>query len=168
MKLKSLAIEVIYALPSASLAGEAGLHTPDAPRLLWLQKSVSSLLWCSSFWIPLGFRFHNVYHHHCIMTFKRQSQQTPRFFSAGIHKVILLSAKSLQSCLTLCDPMDRSPPGPTVHGFPRQEYCSGLPCPPPRDLPYPGIEPMSLTSPALAGKFFTISTTRKAHGDITW
>ena len=120
-----------------------------------------------SFWIPLGFRFHNVYHHHCIVTFKRQSQQTPHFFSAGIHKVILLHAKSLQSCLTLCDPMDHSPPGPTVHGFPRQEYCSGLPCPPPRDLPHPGIEPMSLTSPALAGKFFPISTTRKAHGDIT-
>ena len=70
-----------------------------------------------SFWIPLGFRFHNVYHHHCIMTFKRQSQQTPLFFSEGIHQVILLRAKSLQSCLTLCDPMDCSPPGPTVYGI---------------------------------------------------
>ena len=35
--------------------------------------------------------------------------------------------------------------------FSRQEYWSGLPCSPPRDLPDPGIEPMSLTSPALAG-----------------
>ena len=34
---------------------------------------------------------------------------------------------------------------------------SGLPCPPPEDLPNPGIEPMSLTSPALAGGFFTTS-----------
>ena len=34
--------------------------------------------------------------------------------------------------------------------FSRQEYWSGLPCPPPEDLPDPGIEPESLTSPALA------------------
>ena len=34
-------------------------------------------------------------------------------------------------------------------GFPRQEYWSGLPCPPPGDLPDPGIKPASLMSPAL-------------------
>ena len=44
-------------------------------------------------------------------------------------------------------------------GFSRQEYWSGLPCPPPGDLPDPGIKPESLTSPALAGGFFTISAT---------
>ena len=42
--------------------------------------------------------------------------------------------------------------------FSRQEYWSGLPCLPPGDLPDPGIEPTSLTSPALAGRFFTTST----------
>jgi len=40
-------------------------------------------------------------------------------------------------------------------GFSRQEYWSGLLCPPPGDLPHPGIEPRSLMSPALAGGFFT-------------
>ena len=35
--------------------------------------------------------------------------------------------------------------------FSRQEYWSGLPCPPPGDLPKPGTEPASLRSPALAG-----------------
>ena len=40
-------------------------------------------------------------------------------------------------------------------GFPRQEYWIGLPFPPPEDLPNPGIEPMSLKCPALAGRFFT-------------
>ena len=40
-------------------------------------------------------------------------------------------------------------------GFSRQEYWSGLPCPPPGDLPNPGIKPTSLMSPALAGKFYT-------------
>ena len=41
--------------------------------------------------------------------------------------------------------------------FSRQEYWSGLPCPPPRDLPDPGIKPASLISPALAGRLFTTS-----------
>ena len=47
--------------------------------------------------------------------------------------------------------------------FPRQEYWSGLPCPPLGDLPNPGIEPMSLMSPALAGGFFTTSATWEAR-----
>ena len=42
-------------------------------------------------------------------------------------------------------------------GFPRQEYWSGLPFPPPGDLPDPGIEPTSSVSPALAGGFLTTS-----------
>ena len=66
-----------------------------------------------------------------------------------------MHAKSLQSCLTLCDPMDFSPPGSSVLGFSRQEYWSGMPCPPPGDLPNSGIETTSLMSPALAGGFFT-------------
>ena len=47
--------------------------------------------------------------------------------------------------------------------FSRQEYCSGLPFPSPRDLPDPGIEPASLTSPALASGFFTTSSTGEAE-----
>ena len=50
---------------------------------------------------------------------------------------------------------------PLSMGFSRQEYWSGLPCPPPGDLPGPGIEPTSLTSPALTGRFFTTSATWK-------
>ena len=44
-------------------------------------------------------------------------------------------------------------------GFTRQEYWSGLPLSPSGDLPDPGIEPVSLTSPASVGGFFTTSTT---------
>ena len=51
---------------------------------------------------------------------------------------------------------------PLSVGFSRQEYWSGLPCPPPGDLPNPGIEPTSLMSPSLAGGFFTASTTWEA------
>ena len=65
--------------------------------------------------------------------------------------------KSIWSCLTLCNHMDPSPPGSSagfssknLMGFSRQEYWSGLPCPPPGALPDPGIKPESLASPALA------------------
>ena len=51
---------------------------------------------------------------------------------------------------------------PLSMGFSRQEYWSGLPCPPPGELPDPGIGPASLLSPALAGGFFTTSATWEA------
>ena len=47
--------------------------------------------------------------------------------------------------------------------FSRQEYWSELPCPPPGDLLDPGIKPMSLMSPALAGGFLTTSVTWEAQ-----
>ena len=54
-------------------------------------------------------------------------------------------AKLLQLCMTLCSPMDYSPaptlPSPLSVGFSRQESYIGLPCPPPGDIPNPGIEP---------------------------
>ena len=54
---------------------------------------------------------------------------------------------------------------PLSMGFSRREYCSGWPCPPPGDLPHPGIEPASLMSPALTGRFFTTSATWEAQGE---
>ena len=48
---------------------------------------------------------------------------------------------------------------PLSRGFSKQEFWSGLPCSPPGDLPDPGIKPTFLTSPALAGGFFTTSAT---------
>ena len=50
--------------------------------------------------------------------------------------------------------------------FSRQEHWSGLPRPPPGDLPNPGIEPVSLMSPAVAGGLFTTSTTWEAPGEL--
>ena len=50
---------------------------------------------------------------------------------------------------------------PLFMGFSRQDYWSGLTCPPPGDLSDPGVEPASLKSPALAGRFFTTSTPRE-------
>ena len=50
---------------------------------------------------------------------------------------------------------------PLSIGFPRQEYWSGLPFPPPGDLPHPETKP---TFPALAGRFFTAEPPRKTKG----
>ena len=52
---------------------------------------------------------------------------------------------------------------PLSMGFSRQEYCSGLLCPPPEDLPNPGVKPASLMSPALAGGFFSTHATWEAQ-----
>ena len=59
-----------------------------------------------------------------------------------------------QSCPTLCDPMDYSPPGFSSMEFSRQECWSRLPFPSPGDLPDPGIEPRSpaLQTDALASE----------------
>ena len=65
----------------------------------------------------------------------------------------------LQSYLTLCDPKDCSRQAPLSMGFSKQEPRSGLPFPSPGDLPAPGREPSFLTSPALAGGFFSTSAT---------
>ena len=70
------------------------------------------------------------------------------------------SPVDVQSLHTICQ-------APLPMGFSRQEYGSGLPCPPPGDLPDSGIEPTSLRSPALAGRFFSASATREALFSIT-
>ena len=56
------------------------------------------------------------------------------------------AAKSLQSCPTLSDPIDGSPPGFLSLGFSRQEHWSGLPFPSPRREHYSAIKENKLMS----------------------
>ena len=71
---------------------------------------------------------------------------------------------STKLCLTLCYPMDSSPPGSTLSmGFPRQKYWGGLPFPSPGNLADPGIKP---TSPSLAGGFFTMEPPGKPSNAV--
>ena len=70
------------------------------------------------------------------------------------HHVCLVT----QSCPSLCDPMDCSLLDSFVHGFPRQEYWSGLPFPPPGDLSNPGIK---LAVPTLVVGFSYTKPPRK-------
>ena len=60
----------------------------------------------------------------------------------------------MHACVQSCNPMDCSPQLPLSVEFSREYHCQ-LPIPTPGDLLDPGIEPTSLASPALAGRFFT-------------
>ena len=82
-------------------------------------------------------------------------EQHPRSWAAVIIVLWLLS------CPALCDPMDCSPPGSSVHRISKEEYWRGLPFPSPGDLSNPGIEPKS---PGLAGGFFTTESLGKPRG----
>ena len=65
----------------------------------------------------------------------------------------LVYCMDVQSCPTLCNPMNCSPPGSSVRGIFQARTLDGLPFFSSGDLPIPGIEPVSLTSAALAGGF---------------
>ena len=71
-----------------------------------------------------------------------------------------------QSCLTLCDPMDYSPPGSSVDGIFQAKILEWLTLPSPGDLPDPGVELESLWSPALTGRFFTTRATWEAPVEV--
>ena len=69
---------------------------------------------------------------------------------AFLESLFISATKWLQSYPTLCNSMDRSPPGSSVRGFSRKESWSELPCPPSGDLPNLGIKPLSLMFPAVS------------------
>ena len=72
-----------------------------------------------------------------------------------------MHARLLQSRQTLCDPLDCSPPGSSVHGILQariQEWVAMLSS---RGSSDPGMEPTSLVSPAFVGRFFTTESPGK-------
>ena len=75
-------------------------------------------------------------------------------------------AQSLSRLWLSATPWTVACQAPLSMGFSRQEYCSGLPCPPPGDLPDPGIQPASPKPPALAGRVFTTSIAWEAQTHI--
>ena len=72
------------------------------------------------------------------------------------------AAKSLQSCPTLCNPIDGSPPGSPVPGILQARKLEWVAIPSSRGSSPPGFETMFIKSPALTGGFFTTSTTWEA------
>ena len=72
---------------------------------------------------------------------------------------MLYYASSLQSCLTLYNLWTVTHQAPLSIGFSSQEHWSSLSFPTPVDPPNQGLNPSFIISPALAGRFFTTSTT---------
>ena len=70
----------------------------------------------------------------------------------GLGTCVRAVTQSLSWVWLFATPGTVAPQAPLAMGFPKQEYWSGLPFPPPGDLPNPGMEP---ESPAWVGRFFT-------------
>ena len=71
-----------------------------------------------------------------------------------------MCAKSFQLCPTVCDPIDCSPPGSSVHGILQAEILEWVAIPFSRGSSDPGIELVPLMPPALVGRFFTTSANK--------
>ena len=84
------------------------------------------------------------------------------FVTAVVLLIVAMHVGSVLSDSLRRDRVARQAPLPMA--LFRQEYWSGLPFPPPEDLPDPGTEPASLLSPALASKFFITELPGKADG----
>ena len=112
-------------------------HPPHSlPPTWWvIRNPIASSLWCS---IPAGF---------CSMM--------------GVSGPCVLSHSTVSDSAI---PWTVTHQDPLSMGFFRQDYWSGLPCPPPGDLPDPGIEPTS-ASPALIGRFFTTDSPEKPRSE---
>ena len=78
-------------------------------------------------------------------------------YSCSVYAYVFIINILISLCVLSCFSSVWACQAPLSMGFSRQEYYSGLPCPPPGDLPDPGIEPESLMSPALVSRFFTTS-----------
>ena len=81
----------------------------------------------------------------------------------GHHRDWNVHAHLLQSCWPFATLWTVAHQAPLSMRISRQESWSGLPCPPPGDLPSLGIKPVPLKSPAMAGRFFTTSAAWEAR-----
>ena len=84
-----------------------------------------------------------------------QIKITTRHHLTPIRMFYLCLCSVAQLHLTLCNPMDCRPPGSSVHRIFQARILEWVAISFSSDLPDPGIEPMSLVSPTLAGRFFT-------------
>ena len=102
-------------------------------RSVWLEYNTDQTWW----WSTWGAREkHRLYFYFIYLSIH---------LPAGLYMCCAVLCLITQSCPTLCNPMTVARQAPLSMGFSRQEYWSGLPCPPPGNLPNLGIEPRSPT-----------------------
>ena len=103
-------------------------------------------------WLHTGgkrFVIHDKVVQKCLISSKKKKNKAkPKTLLSGAFETItqlpvFTNVLCAQLCPALCNPIDSSPPGSSVHGIPQARILSGLPCPPPGDLPHPGIHPVS-------------------------
>ena len=132
------------------------------------------------FWLVLFICFEFIFVYICIFVFNHQCTFDSKylcsftlipsdhflflceFFIQGCLLSLCLHAQYLQSCPTLWGPTVNHQ-APQSMGFSRQEYWSGLPCPPPGDLPDSGTEPASPASPAMQADSLPLSHEGSIH-----
>ena len=93
---------------------------------------------CSLTSIPFGKKAQFITKSKINSTYKSIYLDIDIYLDVDLHMCVCVCSLS---CVPLCDPMDCSPPGSSVHGFSRQEYRRELLCLPPGDPLNPGIEP---------------------------
>ena len=116
--------------------------------MIWLQTTCSDLPF---YLVPLSF------FPFCSLA----SEGSLWILTQAVFFVCLFLRLVTHSCLTLCNLMNCSPPGSSVHGILQARILEWV-APSPGDLPHPGTELTSLMSPVLAGRFITTSATWEA------
>jgi len=150
---------------SSRLWGILTVSLSDPELLLWLNKNGYMYMYGR---VPLLFtgNYHNfidrlypnkTYFFHLVK--KRNACCTCQGLILVPGTWCIVCAKSLQSCLTLCDPVDCSLSGSSVHGILQARILEWIAVLSSRKLPDPGIKSEPFMSPALAGRFFTTSAT---------
>ena len=136
-------------------------HPSPLVTISSFSKSVNLILLC------LSLRHDHLQGSHCSLSHRPRSECLSQGHLHMMHpegafknESVCVRARSVTSIvLTLCNPMDHSPPGSSVHEILQARILEQVAMPSSGDLPYPGIDTESLMSPALAGGFFTISGT---------
>ena len=90
----------------------------------------------------------------------------PYFWMKDLTDICVGACSVAQSCLTLCDTMNFSPPVSSVHGIFQARILEWIAISTPGVLPDPWIKPTFLWSPALTGRYFTTSTTWEALNTV--
>ena len=85
----------------------------------------------------------------------------------GLPSTLIAVCVHARSCLTLCDPMDCSPPGSSAHRIFQTRILEWVAISYSRDLPDPGVESTSSSSPALAGRFLTTAHSEEKPGTFS-